>query len=407
MSLALFGSSQSASFECQFKNRPWGTFGTIYYCDVQNSVSITSLHTADDISGTHLSGYNNDNVEAFNVERKGQIHHFPRGLNKIFKKLKGILITGSGLKEIHQSDLKDFPKLIFLSLSSNNLEILEENLFQFNLNLEVIYLDSNKISHIDPSVFEKLTKLKTLYLQSNSCINMYARNNPTAVQKIIRTAKAQCTNSNYSNLKRKVKNLEIDSRNSNSENFMQRNGKLENDVKFPNAFQQKLQNYKAAQFKKAREDTTTTTEFSKESESINFETCSALESKIDEIAVNLNYCVDQTVIGVNSDKIDNGFHQNEQCASIKEDLRNQTEAMDTRMEILEENVENFKISALREIQNIKNAVKDAHHGLMMSMNIKANKNEKQIKKIEEQIKEMNRKFEEKFAKLLKALKIDG
>jgi len=55
--------------------------------------------------------------------------------------------------------------------------------------------------------------------------------------------------------------------------------------------------------------------------------------------------------------------------------------MDTRLEIIEENAENFKMSALREIQNIKNAVKDAHHGLMMSMNFKAEKMDKKLEKI--------------------------
>ena len=96
---------------------------------VENSLNITSLDAAqvDSISGTHQAGYNNDNVDVISIYEKGNINYFPRGLNNLFKNIRGIQIAGLGLKEVHQSDLKDFPDLTYLSLSSNNLEILEEN----------------------------------------------------------------------------------------------------------------------------------------------------------------------------------------------------------------------------------------------------------------------------------------
>jgi len=412
MSLALFSSTQSASFYCKYKNDYWdSTFGTIYYCDVQNDVNITSLDAAqvDSISGEHLDGYNNDNVEAFHISGRGKIHYFPRGLNKFFKNLTAIQIADTGLKEIHQSDLKDFTELKGLYLQANDLEILEENLFKFNLNLDYIYLNLNKITHIDPNVFVKLTKLNSLNLILNTCIDMAADEKVAEVQNIINAAQAQCTNSGYSNLEQKVRNLEVE-----SENFKENLEKLENEVKnskFQNFFQERLKDLKADQVKKEQDEATTittptttaspisttktSTKAPKESESNKDETCSALESKIDMIAANLNYCVDQAVNGTNSNKIDNDHQQNEQCAAIKEDLRKQTEEMDTWMDILDGNVEDFKTSALKEIHHIKNAIKDANHGLMMLMNKRADKNEKHMKKIEE-----------KLAKLLKALKID-
>jgi len=217
---------------------------TIYYCTVQNSVNITSLDAAqvDNITGTHLTGKNNDNVEGIYVPQ-GQVHYFPRGLNTIFRNLKGIYIQNTGLKEIHQRDLKYFPKLMVLDLISSNLEIIEENLFEFNPDLEQIYLQSNKITHIDPNVFDNLIKVKTLNLLENTCINTQAYNNPTGVQNVIKTAKAQCTNSDYLNLEQKVKILEIESKKLNSENFKQKLDNLVNEIKnsrFSNFFQEIL-----------------------------------------------------------------------------------------------------------------------------------------------------------------------
>jgi len=254
MSLALFGPTQSVSFQCIYYNADWGTLGKIYFCNVQNTLNITSLDAAqvDNITGTHLSGYNNDNVEAISITQ-GQINYFPRGLNKIFKNLKGISIVSTGFKEIHQSDLKDFPKLMNLYLYSRNIEILEENLFEFNPNLELVHLNTNKITHIDPKVFDKLTKLKYLYLQLNTCINMSAINSPTDLQSIIKTAQANCTNLDYSNLEQKVKYLEFESKNLNSADLNAKIKNLENEIKssrFANFFQEKLQSLNATVIEK-------------------------------------------------------------------------------------------------------------------------------------------------------------
>jgi len=263
MSLSFFGSTQSASFECRYIVESWAAIGNIYFCFVQNAVNITSLNEAqvDSISGTHLTGYNNDNVEAFQVVRKGQIHYFPRGLNKFFKNLKGIQIYNTELKEVHQSDLKDFPKLMNLNFAANSLEILEENLFEFNPILEDIDLWPNKITHIDPNVFAKLTKLRYLYLNSNTCISMAAVNNSTAVQDVIKKAQTQCTNLDYSNLEQKVKNLEIESTILNAENLRLKLESLENEIKnskYQNFFQERLQALRAILILKLATTTSTT-----------------------------------------------------------------------------------------------------------------------------------------------------
>jgi len=263
MSLALFGSTQSASFECQYNNGAWSILGNIYWCNVQNLDNITSLDAAqiDSINGTHLAGFNNDNVEAIQVLSKGQIHYFPRGLNTIFKNLKGIRIENAGLKELHQSDLKVFPKLVQFWLFGNSLEILEENLFEFNPDLEFISLWANKISHIDPNVFAKLTKLRYLYLFGNTCISMAAVNNSTAVQEVIKKAQTQCTNLDYSNLEQKVKNLEIESTILNAENLRLKLESLENEIKnskYPNFFQERLQALRTILIQKEATTTSTT-----------------------------------------------------------------------------------------------------------------------------------------------------
>jgi len=73
MFLNLFGSTQSVTFQCSYRIDP----GTMYYCVALNSVNITSLDESqvDSISGTHKAGYNNDNVEGFQINQKGVVSY--------------------------------------------------------------------------------------------------------------------------------------------------------------------------------------------------------------------------------------------------------------------------------------------------------------------------------------------
>ncbi|XP_070505224.1 paramyosin-like [Chironomus tepperi] len=432
-----FGTSQAVSFDCQYISGSWSGLGTAYYCSVQNSVSITSPDAAqvDSVTGTHLAGHNNDNVEGFSVYNKGQVHYFPRGLDKIFKNLIGIQIAYAGLKEIHQSDLKDLPKLRNLFLYGSSLEILEANLFKFNPNLDYIYLKSNKISHIDPNVFDKLTKLKDMNLDANTCISMSASDSQTAVQNIIKTASTRCINSDYSNLEHKVRNLEAASSNLDSEQFKENLEKLENEVKnskFPNFFQIELQDLKAEQAKKAQEEhfsalvskacrlsitDNLTNLMTLATNGTDSKQCAALQDKINE-----NF----TKMSQNIAKIDEKLSgtaaqiNNSQCDALKDDLRKHIEDMDTKLEILDENGQNTKTAMLREIQKIKNAATTDHAGLLTSLRLRTDKIEKamkeldrkfddQVSKIDVQVskfEEQDRKFDEKLSKIMKALSIN-
>jgi len=133
-------------------------------------------------------------------------------------------------------------------------------------------------------VFSNLIKLKYLYLGSNTCINLVASNNSTLVQEIIKTAKAKCTNSDYSNLEQKVKNLQTESKNLNSENFKREIENLENEIKnskYSNFFQENLKELKAGLVEKKKlEFLDAITAIVKNS---SIEMCSALESKVDDL----------------------------------------------------------------------------------------------------------------------------
>lgn len=184
--------------DCGFYDDYWGKIGDHYTCNVQNNLNIDTFKDSfiSSVKGTHNDGRTNDDVASIDISFKN-VKHFPKNLEKFFKNLQGIWISNSNLEEIHQSDLKSFPKLIALLLNQNNIEILEEGLFDFNTELELIYLQRNKISQIHPYIFDHLPKLTDLSLIDNLCIDMSSRNR-NETEEIIKKLKNQSSDSDYS-----------------------------------------------------------------------------------------------------------------------------------------------------------------------------------------------------------------
>lgn len=188
----LIALSECAVIECIYDYPSYDIMDQVYRCLVENNPDIKSPENAQisSVSGTHKSGHSNDNVDTFHSEGK-IIQYFPQGIDKIFKHIKAIAIESANLKELHQSDLKPFTKLEFLSLWGNDIEVLEEGLFAFNPQIKLIELDSNKISHIHPDVFDHLTVLTDLRLTTNKCINKSAYN-AADVKALIPEIKTAC-----------------------------------------------------------------------------------------------------------------------------------------------------------------------------------------------------------------------
>ncbi|CAO1433315.1 unnamed protein product [Diamesa serratosioi] len=85
-----------------------------------------------------------------------------KGLTKLLE----LSITGSklyGLKNIFDA----LPKLTILYANNNSLTTINENIFQYNVNLEQIDLSNNEFTELPSSLFDNIKELKTLSLAFN------------------------------------------------------------------------------------------------------------------------------------------------------------------------------------------------------------------------------------------------
>jgi len=204
--------SSSTHMECLYRNDTWTIANKVYVCDTQNFLNIISPESAVITSSTnaHMEGKGNTDVTAYVAYGK-RIEYFPRKLEKIFGNLKGIYIQKCSLRKIQNSDLKVFPYLFELSVGFNQIDVLEDDVFSSNPNLQNIVLSGNTIYHIGLKVFDNLNKLSYLQFAECDCINAVAIDSASQVKKLIKKLKLECYKTDYELINTEISKIEDDS----------------------------------------------------------------------------------------------------------------------------------------------------------------------------------------------------
>jgi hypothetical protein len=307
------------------------------------------------------------------------------------------------------------------------LDVLEEGLFDFNLNLELVNLKNNKISFIDSNIFDNLVKLRILSLDSNVCIDMKTEIGLVDVQNVIKAVKEQCNDPSYLNLIAKFKNLETEL---NADNLMDKLRIFEVEIqnsKFINFFDQKIQIFKADQMKKSSPQpsdpkkyqiASKSTDNQADNKDLKKRSRSEPEShqkdkKSDTPCPSFN----ETLTGVKNGIKDAvmrctgnfaGVHQkfsilNETMLDIHKAAANVKESNEdivTRLQALEDNLDSLKTFSNERIEKIENRIDFVHADLIAATT-------KGINELEKKIDEKFQHFEKKIVEILKGMKFEA
>jgi len=183
-SLSLSGTN-AIKLDCDYESDGFDT-----YCTAKNLQVTKPNEIIDGVVADYKDG--NDAVVILSIQDQ-TFNYFPTGIELIFKKLTRVTIGFSQLKRITQADLKPFTELKGLWILSNEIEILEKNLFKLNTKLTAISFSKNKLQYIDSEVFEPLTNLMIASFYGNPCINFDATD-PTEMQELKNEIAQSCQN---------------------------------------------------------------------------------------------------------------------------------------------------------------------------------------------------------------------
>ncbi|KAL7013606.1 hypothetical protein ACKWTF_015488 [Chironomus riparius] len=209
--LYFFDAAEPIDIKCDYKMGFSAIFKSLYECNVQNNLNITSEQSAmiGFASDNHTLGKTHNDVNIFKAYNKN-IQYFPKGLEKIFPNLLRIHIERGYLEDLNSEDLRPYPKLVELYLWGNNIQVLENGLFAYNTNLQHVSFSHNSIIHIDENVFDDLTKLTYLWLYGSNCFNAGTSNSSIDVKNIIQSLRVKCNSPEFVALRIEYQQLEQD-----------------------------------------------------------------------------------------------------------------------------------------------------------------------------------------------------
>lgn len=156
--LVLF--SNGNELNCRFEY-----FQSHYSCLVQDFVATNGFIVIQKVSGQHLDGNTNDDVERLYFEDQN-IPFLPHGIDERFINLKLLSVINSSLVHINNEALK-MNNLIDLTIEYNNIKYIDENTFQNLRQLKSLNLASNHIAELHLNTFKNMNELKTLNLNWN------------------------------------------------------------------------------------------------------------------------------------------------------------------------------------------------------------------------------------------------
>ena len=164
------------------------TNGNAWKVSLVNHCTITNLNiTSPNRKITSVNGKTATNQhEGFYVQSQN-VHYLPTEISSFFLNVKSFRVSFSKLKEISKNDLKAFTNLMELSLSGNDLEKLDGDLFEHNRKLEYLNLDYNKLKHVGEELLRNIN-LNQAHFSYCGCINAFSNSSittSTIIQKLI------------------------------------------------------------------------------------------------------------------------------------------------------------------------------------------------------------------------------
>lgn len=139
----------------------------IHYCELSKDTAIADPNTK-------FSNTKNDDVTFIEFQNIKLIEYLPVDIYETFPNLAVFRGDRCAIKSVSYQNFRGLNNLSQLSLNGNDLETLEENIFDDLTSLSFLYLDSNKISSLAPKLFSKNSNLDFLHMNHNLLTKLHA-----------------------------------------------------------------------------------------------------------------------------------------------------------------------------------------------------------------------------------------
>lgn len=138
-----------------------------YTCEIDKLSNTNENAEIRKVSGIHVQGKSNDNVEVFLMRGEKESTHLPNGIGRNYPNLVILQVEFCRLRFISRRNFKDMRKLTIISLQANQISDFFEDTFWDLKDVKKIDLSRNNLINLHPNTFIHLSKLEVLNLHYN------------------------------------------------------------------------------------------------------------------------------------------------------------------------------------------------------------------------------------------------
>ncbi|KAG5671825.1 hypothetical protein PVAND_002000 [Polypedilum vanderplanki] len=164
ITLLIFKTATLFTISCSYRFRKFVAIGEVYECLASN-IPILSGNTITGVSGTHSSGWNNNDVTSLDIRGGRTLSFIPRGATDFFPNIIALLIQDTTMDTLWGNEFNEFRKIKYLSITYGQLTTIPSRFFENLPNIIYIYINSNLIKYTGYDLFAPLdiNKLQGLY----------------------------------------------------------------------------------------------------------------------------------------------------------------------------------------------------------------------------------------------------
>lgn len=169
------------SVECNFAYVLYPVIGNIYTCHNPLLTNDGNLTHVLAITGDHSKGKSDANIYGFALNKDPlQLTSLPGGISEIFPTLVALHWNNASISSITSDDLKQFPRLQFISLPMNKLTSLDADLFAHTPKIRYFSFEANEIANVGNGLLDNFEvdaakKPVVVHFTRNKCIDFVSR----------------------------------------------------------------------------------------------------------------------------------------------------------------------------------------------------------------------------------------
>ncbi|KAG5669408.1 hypothetical protein PVAND_017295 [Polypedilum vanderplanki] len=189
----IFDVGKSFTIDCNYYTWNHDVVGDLYQCGTTN-IPISLGNIVTNVTGTHLIGKSNRDVEAIYILGNWILSFVPKDFSYFFPNIKAINIYHTTIERLYGDEFNEFPQLEYLTIINSNLTTISSKIFERTPNIKNVRFRNGMLNRVGYNIFSSIdvTQLQWVAFYNHRGISRDSGENQAAAIEIVKELREKC-----------------------------------------------------------------------------------------------------------------------------------------------------------------------------------------------------------------------